>query len=766
MKTTRDSKGKNLEHLKIRLSDILSATKNFSETYFLGSGGFAKVYRAELDHFDSSRSWSVAEKDKGEFPKRCSMVAIKRILGIKGKQGFFAEIEMLTSCKHQNIVSLLGYCDEDSHMILVYEYVSNGSLDDYLENSSKMTNFTWARRIRLCLNIANGLKYLHSNTEDKQMIVHRDIKSANILLNNNLEGKIADFGLSKLRSMSKKGSTLNTNHIAGTDVYLDPEYKKTGKLKKESDIYSFGVVLFEIMCGKVAYDQTYLVQNEKGLSFVVRRYWSEGKIKEMVDPNIQEAYENIFMINRGLSQDSLDTFTKIAYQCLAETQAERPTMEAIINELEKALSFEENHKDNLQISIEEINLATQNFSPENCVGSGRYWKAYRGEVLHANGRHTSIVAKRWESNSDHQFLTELDVLFKYKHENIIGLSGYCKDMDEKIIIYEQAPNGSLDKYLNNASLTWTKRLNICIDIARGLAYLHGEPESISSLQEIMHGGIKSANIEIDGDWKAKISNLHLSSTVTSSFSKDIIENVINDANDSLGYLDPNHKDGRFLTAELDIYALGVVLFEILCGRLAWVEGCEDHSQSLGPLAKCLYEEGRLDEIVFEGIKDQTVPKSLTTFQRVAYECLEHYDQRPSALNVMVQLEKALEFQEDYEIWEAKLPKDYKEIFSMSKSPDISTKSNKDLYDMLNKGILLQQEKVLFSLGSNGERNEMISARKFIYKKRWARKWRSLPADSRISKRGYQKASSDLLSQNAIMLDVTVGPEPLTTNKPF
>ncbi|GKB75021.1 kinase-like domain, phloem protein 2-like protein [Tanacetum coccineum] len=147
-----------------------------------------------------------------------------------------------------------------------------------------------------------------------------------------------------------------------------------------------------------------------------------------------------------------------------------------------------------------------------------------------------------------------------------------------------------------------------------------------------------------------------------------MKNVINDANDSLGYLDPNHKDGRFLTAELDIYALGVVLYEILCGRLAWVEGCEDHSQSLGPLAKCLYEEGRLDEIVFEGIKDQTVPKSLTTFQRVAYECLEHYDQRPSALNVMVQLEKALEFQEDYEIWEAKLPKDYKEIFSMAKIP--------------------------------------------------------------------------------------------------
>ncbi|PWA24620.1 protein kinase-like domain, Phloem protein 2-like protein [Artemisia annua] len=119
---------------------------------------------------------------------------------------------------------------------------------------------------------------------------------------------------------------------------------------------------------------------------------------------------------------------------------------------------------------------------------------------------------------------------------------------------------------------------------------------------------------------------------------------------------------------------------------------------------------------------------------VAYECLDDdSDDRPSALDVMEQLEKALELQEDYEIWAAKLPKDYKEIFGMSKSPEMySTKSNKDLYDMLNKGILLQQDKVLFSLGSSGERNEMISARKFSYKKRWLHRWRSVP-ESRFPK---------------------------------
>ncbi|MFS7919851.1 putative protein kinase RLK-Pelle-LRR-I-1 family [Helianthus anomalus] len=130
---------------------------------------------------------------------------------------------------------------------------------------------------------------------------------------------------------------METNIIAGTKVYLDPEYVKTGRLKEESDIYSLGVVLFEIMCGKLAYHKTF---NEGGLVAIARKCFEDGTLKQIIDPRMSKDDENIFMLNGGLNQDSLDTFSKIAYKCLEETQVKRPKIDAVIRELEKAYSFQ------------------------------------------------------------------------------------------------------------------------------------------------------------------------------------------------------------------------------------------------------------------------------------------------------------------------------------------------------------------------------------------------------------------------------------------
>lgn len=717
-------KGKNLEHLKIQLKDIVLATDNFADKYRIGSGGYGVVYKANLEHFDSKSSSAIEGKNKYELPKKRSSVAIKQIFSRQdgqGEQGFLAEIEMLTSCKHPNIVSLLGFCYEEPQRILVYELASNGSLEDYLGNTDKMTTFTWTQRIKMCLDIAHGLNYLHTTMEDKERIIHRDIKSANILLYENWEAKIADFGLSRFHP----ASTINTYNIAGTEVYLDPEYLKTGKLKKESDIYSFGVVLFEIMCGRLAYDEIYNVGNDKGLPSIVRRLFSDGNLKEMVDPKIkEESIENRFSLNRGPNQDSLDAFSKIAYQCLAETQAERPTMEAVIKELEKALYFQENNKDILKISLEDIKLATQDFSENNCIGKGGFGKVYKGEVSHANG-HDIIVAKRLDARygqGEPEFLTELEILFEYKHENVIGLVGYCDELGEKIIVYEYASNGSLDRHLNNDCLTWMKRLQISIDVARGLDFLHGT--SVVKQDVVVHRDIKSANILLNWDWKAKVTDFVLSLICPINQEMDyVIENVVG----TIGYCDPLYLESSVLTKESDIYSFGVVLFELLCGRLVY----EYHNGNMRiqtKLVKDHFKKGRVGDMVFEGIKEQIVPQSLSTYSSIAYQCLKRQrEERPTISTVLVQLEEALEFQEDYEIWEPKLPADYEQIIQMSESPEIcSDKMKKDLYDMFCKGILLQEGNLWFSLNSTGERNEMISARKFSYKNRRLHKWRSDP----------------------------------------
>ncbi|XP_076919994.1 putative serine/threonine-protein kinase PBL28 [Bidens hawaiensis] len=332
-----------MDILKIPLSEIKSATKIFNEAFIIGFGGYGEVYNAELDVFDIQNMSSMEGKSKDELPKIRKNVAIKRIKQDEqgkegqGKEGFLAESELLTCCKHPNIVSLLGYSEERGEMILVYEYIFNGSLNDYMEKTK--TNLTWVERLQISLDIANGINYLHTDMEGKPRILHRDIKSQNILLDENLNAKVADFGLSKFHPKGQQASTMYTKHIAGTQVYLDPAYMATGKYKKESDVYSFGVVLFEILTGRSAYDTTYTMENELGLGPIARRRFNEKTLKELIDPNIVEDDENSFILNRGPNQGSFDVFSKIAYQCLIETQAKRPTMESVIKELKHALKL-------------------------------------------------------------------------------------------------------------------------------------------------------------------------------------------------------------------------------------------------------------------------------------------------------------------------------------------------------------------------------------------------------------------------------------------
>ncbi|KAI3737963.1 hypothetical protein L2E82_27981 [Cichorium intybus] len=437
-------------------------------------------------------------------------------------------------------------------------------------------------------DVYKAVLYLHGK---KSSTVHENNKGEFAKIDQNWEAKIADLGLSKLYSLNEESSTINTVHIAGTEVYLDPEYLRTGKLKKATDVYSLGVVMFEILCGRVAYDQIYMAEDVKGLGPIARRRYNEGTLKEMIDPILKPESDEILLTqNEGLNEESLDTFFKIAYKCLAESQAKRPTMEVVIKALEQALRFQENFKENLKFSLEEIKLATEDFSEKNIIGEEAYWKLYRGEIPHANGNNK--------------------IKFDYD--------------------YTSGPT-----------------------------------------------------------------------------------------------FDPDFDSTETLTKESDIYSFGVVLTEILCGAFS---SHEEYSFKLQKFVSQHFPEGKLAESLLEDIKKQIVPQSLATLQEIVLQCLDDERQkRPTAAHVLMQLKKALEFQEDHEMWEPKLPKDYKELILMSKTPEVYSMAKKeDIYNMFFKGILLGDGKVWFSVGSNGERNEMISARNFTYKNRWSCKWRPVP----------------------------------------
>ncbi|XP_071719647.1 uncharacterized protein [Rutidosis leptorrhynchoides] len=628
-----------LKYLRIPLSDIMLATDSFNEGYWIWNEGYYQAYKAELELSDQQSFSSLEENNKSIPPKRRTTVLIKRFIREEHQvEGvFFKDIEMFRACKHPNIVKLLGFCDEDFEKILVFENTDKINLRGYLKDIHKPI-LTWSQRLRICLDVAYGLKYLHYEMDGQKVIIHCDIRSGTIVLDENLGARIANFDRPIFLPPYLDDDTFYPDVTTGEVGYMDPEYEKTGKLKRESDVYSFGVLLCEILCGKT--ELSYFKESEERLADAVRRCFHEGTLNDMVDPKVKEESGDVFTLNKGPNTTSLDTFLEITVACLVETQDKRPTIKVVIEELKKALLFQENNKDNLRISLEDIQLATENFDGKNCIGGGGFGKVYKGELPQSD---SIIVAKRLDTRGgqgDKQFRNELQILFEYKHDNIISLVGYCDNEDAKIIVYEYASRGSLDRYLSDSRLTWMKRLNICIGVATALNFLH---RGVGTLEMVIHRDIKPENILLTGDWSVKLGDFGLS-LISAIYNET--DFVIDRACGTEGYVDPVYLKSGFLTKESDIYSFGVVLFEILCGRSTFaLEGQE--GVHLPVFIKDRFKKGKekRDALVFEKIKEQIVPEALSVFQTIAYRCLnEKREERPTAKEVVEQLEKALELQ--------------------------------------------------------------------------------------------------------------------------
>ncbi|XP_023754391.1 probable receptor-like protein kinase At5g59700 isoform X1 [Lactuca sativa] len=243
----------------------------------------------------------------------------------QGNKEFQTELTMLSQYQHHNIVTLIGFCNVNNEMILIYEYASNGSLDTYLLNPS--SQLSWLQLLKICIDVAFALDYLHNHVAQKHRIIHRDIKSANILLDENLNAKLADFGLAKIGLANQQNSFVITN-IAGTYGYMDPQYGRTGFLTKESDVYSFGVVLFEVLCGRVVcvdYND-----ERKFLFHYAPTCYKNGDMEKIVDRRIRKDINPITLLK----------FTATAYQCLQETREHRPTIAEVVFQLKEAMEIQ------------------------------------------------------------------------------------------------------------------------------------------------------------------------------------------------------------------------------------------------------------------------------------------------------------------------------------------------------------------------------------------------------------------------------------------
>nr|XP_043623694.1 uncharacterized protein LOC122595406 [Erigeron canadensis] len=298
--------------------------------------------------------------------------------------------------------------------------------------------------------------------------------------------------------------------------------------------------------------------------------------------------------------------------------------------------------EHLKIPLEAIITATNNFSDESLIGRGGFGKVYKGDVVRSEGE-TVAAIKRLDGRygqGDPQFWKEIMLLSQYKHTNIVSLLGYCDDCDEKILVYEYAPKKSLDRYLNSSELNWVQRLKICSGVAHGLAYLH-EADGTTQ-QRVLHRDIKSSNIILDDNWNAKIADFGLSKFGPANQEFTF---MISQAVGTHGYVDPLYVETGLLTKESDVFSFGVVLFEVLCGRLCFgYQG--DRNQPLIGLVRQAYEQNTIREIICNSIRDEIDGYSLDVFTKIAYQCLKRErKERPKMSLIVTRLETALICQE-------------------------------------------------------------------------------------------------------------------------
>ncbi|XP_010252250.1 PREDICTED: probable leucine-rich repeat receptor-like protein kinase At5g49770 [Nelumbo nucifera] len=286
-------------------NELKKCTNNFSEANVIGSGGYGKVY-------------------KGTLSATGQLVAIKRAQrgSMQGNVEFKTEIELLSRVHHKNLVTLVGFCFEKDEQMLVYEYVPNGTLKESISGKSGV-RLDWTRRLRVALGSARGLAYLHEHANPP--IIHRDIKSTNILLDERLNAKVADFGLSKLMADNEKDHV--STQVKGTMGYMDPEYYTSQMLTEKSDVYSFGVLMLELITGRRPIERgRYIVREVRVKMDKTKDLYG---LDELLDP----------VIVLGTSLKGLEKFVDLAMRCVEELGSDRPMMSEVVKEIESILQL-------------------------------------------------------------------------------------------------------------------------------------------------------------------------------------------------------------------------------------------------------------------------------------------------------------------------------------------------------------------------------------------------------------------------------------------
>ncbi|XP_058005644.1 receptor like protein kinase S.2-like [Hevea brasiliensis] len=526
--------------------ELAEATDYFSNNCLLGEGGFGQVFKAILD---------------GE------VVAIKKLKKIK-LEDKLEEGEYLSCVNHPNIVKMIGHCTQGADRLLVLEFVPNNTLTDHLHEKDEILE--WPKRMRIALHSAKGLLYLH---QGRPKINHRDIKAGNILLDNDFEPKVADFSLANFLP-----NTGNVNHITsilrGTNVYADPEYGDIQIVSEKSYVYSFGVILLELITGRKPL-------NNRGDTII---NWAKDRIGQALENN-----EYIDLVDSRLQEYNVEEMIRMiccAAVSVYKPSRSRPIMKQIIRVLEGTIPHVKimNWKDietlqarpttNLEsvLSVERIQITTLRvftyqelakttggFSNFNLLGEGGFGQVFKGML--PNGMVVAIKKlKHMSGQGENEFMAEIGTLNRIHHRHLVNLIGYCSEKANRLLIDEFIPNNSLRYHLheqdNRVVINWPTRMKIAIGSAKGLAYLH----EICN-PKIIHRNITAGNILLDQNFEPKISDIGLAKEFSNS-----VSHISTIRRGTIGYLCPEYFRTQQISDKTDVYSFGVVLLELITGK--------------------------------------------------------------------------------------------------------------------------------------------------------------------------------------------------------
>uniref|UniRef100_J3M504 non-specific serine/threonine protein kinase n=2 Tax=Oryza brachyantha TaxID=4533 RepID=J3M504_ORYBR len=290
--------------------ELLRATDGFSDANLLGQGGFGYVHRGVLP---TGKEIAVKQLKVGSG---------------QGEREFQAEVEIISRVHHKHLVSLVGYCISGGKRLLVYEFVPNNTLEFHLHGKGRPT-MEWPTRLKIALGAAKGLAYLHEDCHPK--IIHRDIKASNILLDFKFEAKVADFGLAKFTS---DNNTHVSTRVMGTFGYLAPEYASSGKLTEKSDVFSYGVMLLELITGRRPVDTTQTFMDDSLVDWarpLLMRALEDGNYDSLVDPRLAKDF----------NPNEIARMIACAAACVRHSARRRPRMSQVVRALEGDVSLED-----------------------------------------------------------------------------------------------------------------------------------------------------------------------------------------------------------------------------------------------------------------------------------------------------------------------------------------------------------------------------------------------------------------------------------------